>query len=448
MIRWAERELSSWGRVHKAQCLAARPERHSDLLSTMTDSLAMGGSMLAYGAGRSYGDVALNSGGRSVITTRLDRMLAFDSVTGLLVAETGVTFGEILATFLPLGFAPPVTPGTGFATLGGGVANDVHGKNHHISGSLGHHVEWLELRLPSGECRRLTRVESGPLWRATIGGLGLTGLIERIALRLKRVPSNALKVHKRRISNLNEFLVAFAEHAKTDYVVGWIDALARGSSLGRGILETGTPTNLGIEPSNVTPRRMPFDLPSIALNSTTVQAFNALYRRHVPSAGLERTMHYAKFLYPLDAIHDWNRIYGKRGFHQFQSLIPYEAGETALRKLLECVAQSGQGSFLAVLKAMGERGLGYMSFPAPGYTLALDFPNSPGVTTLLTKLQFITADHGGRVYLAKDDTLPPGQLPAMYPELEEYRAVLAEIDPQGRIDSDLSRRLGIRKRSS
>jgi decaprenylphospho-beta-D-ribofuranose 2-oxidase len=403
------------------------------------------GPLLAFGAGRSYGDVALNSGGRAVITTRLDRLLSFDRDTGLLIAEPGVTFGTLFATFLPLGFAPPVAPGTGFATLGGGVANDVHGKNHHVRGSFGQHLEWIDLRLPNGESRRLTRADDSPLWRATLGGLGLTGMIERVALRLERVPSNALVVRKRRIRDLDEFLAEFQASSQAEYVVGWIDALARGPHLGRGILETAARAERSLDSAAAGSRRVPFDLPSFALGHATVRAFNAVYRRHVPAGGTEGTMHYAKFLFPLDAIHEWNRIYGRRGFHQFQCLVPFEGGAGALRQLLESIAQSGRGSFLAVLKAMGERGAGYLSFPAPGYTLALDFPNAPGVSELLARLERITADHGGRVYLAKDATLPPELLPAMYPDLDRYRAVLDEIDPHGRLSSDMARRLAIRR---
>ena len=440
MSRWADKELAGWGRVHTGRCLAARPERQVELAA----AFAAEGTVLAHGAGRSYGDVALNSGGRVVITTRLDRLLAFDRDSGVLVAEPGVTFGELFATFLPLGFVPPVAPGTGFATLGGGVANDVHGKNHHVAGSLGRHLEWLDLRLPSGESRRLTRADNSPLWRATLGGMGLTGLIERVALRMRPVASNALQVQKRRIRDLDEFLSAFAEHSQTDYVVGWIDALARGRELGRGILETATPAERSLPPADAKQRRVPFDFPSGALNAVTVRAFNAVYRHHVPEGGSERLMHYGRFLFPLDAIHEWNRVYGRRGFHQFQCVLPFEAGAAALRRLLESIAQSGRGSFLAVLKAMGERGTGYLSFPAPGYTLALDFPNAPGVATLMAGLERITADHGGRVYLAKDATLHPSLLPTMYPELDWYRAVLDEVDPQRRLVSDLARRLAIR----
>ena len=216
-------------------------------------------------------------------------------------------------------------------------------------------------------------------------------------------------------------------------------------NLGRGILETATPAEQSLEPADAKHRRVPFDFPSIALNEITVRAFNAVYWRRVPTEGTERTMHYANFLFPLDAIHEWNRIYGRRGFHQFQCVVPFEGGAAALRQLLEGIAQSSQGSFLAVLKAMGERGSGYLSFPAPGYTLALDFPNAPGVGSLMAELERITADHGGRVYLAKDATLHPALLPTMYPELDLYRAVLDEVDPHERMSSDMARRLAIRK---
>jgi decaprenylphospho-beta-D-ribofuranose 2-oxidase len=439
--RWAERELSGWGRVHKARCLAARPERQPELAATLEGE----GSLLAFGAGRSYGDVALNGGGRAVITTRLDRLLSFDRDSGILVAEPGVTIGALFETFLPLGFAPPVAPGTGFATLGGAVANDVHGKNHHLRGSFGDHLEWLDLRLPSGESRRVVRDDASPLWRATLGGLGLTGLIERVALRLERVPSNALVVRKRRIENLDAFLAAFEAEAQSDYAVGWIDALARGRELGRGILETAAPARRGLDSVVRRGVRVPFDFPSFALGRASVRAFNAMYRRQVPEGGVERPMPYAKFLFPLDALHEWNRIYGRRGFHQFQCLVPFEAGAGALRRMLEDIARSGQGSFLAVLKAMGRRGSGYLSFPAPGYTLALDFPNATGVRELLARLERIAADAGGRVYLAKDSTLSADLLPAMYPDLERFRDVLEEIDPDGRLGSDMARRLAIRR---
>ncbi len=440
MSRWAETNFVGWGRVHQARSLAARPERMGELEAAFTAD----GSLLAHGAGRSYGDVALNGAGRTLVTTRLDRLLSFDAATAVLVAEPGVTFADLFKVFVPKGFVPPVAPGTGFATLGGGVANDVHGKNHHVAGSLGEHLEWVDLRMPDGTRRRVHPSDDAPLWRATIGGLGLTGLIERVALRMRPVASNALTVRKRRIRDLDEFLAAFAEESQTEYVVGWIDALARGAALGRGILETASPAAHDIAEPALRRRTVPFDLPTFALNSVTVSAFNAMYRRHVPADGSTSLMTYERFLFPLDAIHQWNRIYGRRGFHQFQCVLPFAEGAPALRRLLESIVRSGRGSFLAVLKRMGEKGRGYLSFPAPGLTLALDFPNAPGATALIAELERITADNGGRVYLAKDGTLAPEMLPVMYPDLPLYRALLDEIDPRHRFTSDMSRRLAIR----
>lgn len=442
-LRWADKTLNGWGRVQRVPSKVARPERTADLARLHAE--AGGDTVLAYGAGRSYGDAALNGAGRSVDMSRLDRFVEFDADTGRLVAETGVTFADVIATFLPRGFMPPVTPGTGFATLGGGIANDVHGKNHHQAGSLGRHVEWFDLRLPSGDLRRVDAQSEPDLWRGTLGGVGLTGIVERLCLRLERVPSNAVRVRRRRLRDLDEQLAALSEEqTRSRYVVSWVDALARGRSLGRGILEAAVASDTNITATGRRAWRLPFDLPAFALGSTTVGAFNNAYYGRVPESGDERLQHYTRFLFPLDGIHDWNRLYGRRGFHQFQCVVPFEAGATALAKLLEAIAASGRGSFLAVLKAMGEVGEGYLSFARPGYTLALDFPNANGVTELIGRLERITCDHGGRTYLAKDSTLTPALVREMYPELSQFQALLARIDPLGRTDSDMARRLALR----
>ena len=438
MPRWAQKELMGWGRVHRVQTKAARPERAADLAGIVGDA----DSLIAYGAGRSYGDSALNGGGRTVLTSRLDRFLGFDETTGDLDIEAGASFTDVIKTFLPRGFLPPVVPGTGFATLGGGLANDVHGKNHHQAGSFGQHVSRFDLRLPSGELRSV--LPGTPLFDATVGGVGLTGIVERLSLRLKRVPSNAIEVRKRRIHNLDDYLAAFAqEKDRSDYVVGWIDALARGRHLGRGILESASPSTQGVDAAAKKIKRVPFDFPGFALNPLSVRAFNALYYHRVSAGGSEGRMPYQSFLFPLDALHDWNRIYGKRGFHQFQCVVPFESGREALVQMLSLISKSGQGSFLAVLKALGGAGSGHLSFPIPGYTLALDFPNTSGATALIAQLERITCDHGGRTYLAKDSTLSAENLRRMYPKLGAFEAVLHEIDPGGRMTSNLARRLGL-----
>lgn len=439
---WAEKELAGWGRVLRSTAEVARPERLRSVAEHVNEAHA---SLLARGSGLSYGDAALNGGGRVILMSRLDRLLALDEVAGSLTVEAGATFGDLVRTLLPLGYLPAVVPGTGFATVGGGLANDIHGKNHHRSGSIGQQLEWLELRTPDGNLHHIQGDEEDVLLRATLGGVGLTGVIERASIRVERVPSNAVAVRRERIANLDGFLQRLREEQeRTPYVVGWIDALARGAQLGRGILELASPSHEGIASDNGRTRRVPIDFPALALNRWSVRLFNELYFRRIPAQGRAELLPCEKFLFPLDALHDWNRIYGRRGFHQFQCVVPYESGASALRQMLGLIADAGLGSFLAVLKAMGPAGKGYLSFPQPGYTLALDFPNGPAVVGLIARLESITSEHGGRTYLAKDATLTPARLQQMYPQLDRFRDVLAQVDPHGRMASDLSRRLHLR----
>jgi decaprenylphospho-beta-D-ribofuranose 2-oxidase len=433
--------LAGWGRVQRAACRATRPERFAEAQAAFREPHGARGLCL-YAGGRSYGDCALNDGGAALITTRLDRVLRFDEATGLIEVEPGVTFQRLLAAFLPRGFLAPVTPGTGFATIGGAVANDVHGKNHERDGSFGQHVTEIDLLCPDGTARTVTPADT-TLFRATLGGLGLTGFITRIAFRMKRVPGAWVQVREQRIGDLDRFLDAMAERADAPYCVGWIDATSRGAALGRGILEVAAPlaSDFAAPPSRR--RAVPVDFPGFALNPLTVAAFNAVYWRRVPAEGRTRPVHLGRFLYPLDAIQGWNRIYGRRGFYQFQCVVPYETGPAALRDLLETIATSRQASFLAVLKRLGAGRAGYLSFPMPGYTLALDFPRKPGIEEFYARLCAVTLRAGGRVYLAKDALLTGPMLRAMYPEFASFQQVLAEIDPQRRLQSDMARRLAL-----
>ena len=446
MPRWAELELSGWGRVAHSRSHVARPERAGDWRGILDDPIAQAHGLLVRGAGRSYGDLAQNGGGAVALTERLDRVLSFDDNTGVLVAEAGVTLGDLLRLLLPRGWRPAVLPGTGLATLGGAVANDVHGKNHHGAGSFGHHLLSIDLRLPDGRPLTVTPEQDPDLFRATVGGLGLTGIIERVAMRAVRAPSNAVVLEKRRIEDLDGFLSGF-KSAHAEHVVGWIDALARGRRLGRGVLECAdaSPASLPARPARA--RRWPLEGPPGLLSPLAVRAFNACYWRRVPSGGIRTTVPIDRFLFPLDALHEWNRMYGRRGFHQFQCVLPIESGPRGLRLLLERISSTGHASFLAVLKAMGPEGRGMMSFPMPGLTLALDFPNAPGAAEFIAQLERITLDHGGRVYLAKDALLSPAALPRMYPQLPRFEQVLMEVDPQQRMRSELARRLGIRSRT-
>jgi decaprenylphospho-beta-D-ribofuranose 2-oxidase len=437
-MRKAAVTLTGWGRSPAAACDAARPERFAEAVDGFTQDRAAGGIGL-YGAGRSYGDAALNSGGTALITTRLDRILAFDAATGLIQVEPGVDFRRLLKSFLPRGWLVPVTPGTGFTTIGGAVANDVHGKNHELDGSFGQHVTELDLLTPDGVTRTL--VPSDDLFRATVGGVGLTGFITRVAFRMKRVPGGQVRVREERAENLDAFLAAMQDAAGASYAVGWIDGAAGGNRLGRGILETAEPVEGDFTQPPEHGRAIPVDFPGFALNPLSVAAFNEVYFNRVPRSGRTGEKPWGTFLYPLDAIHGWNRIYGKRGFVQFQCVVPFDTGPRALRALLEVIAASHRASFLAVLKRMGAGRAGFLSFPMPGLTLALDFPRGPGIEALYARLCGITLDAGGRVYLAKDALLDAATFRHMYPEFGRFAATRQAVDPSRRLQTDMARRL-------
>lgn len=443
-MNWKDATLTGWGRVLHARTLVGRPERLAEL--DTAPALAERGGLIARGAGRSYGDAALNAGGRTLLTTRLNRMLSFEPATGELVCEPGVTFGDLIETFAPRGFMPPASPGTAYATIGGAVANDVHGKNHDVHGSFGDHVRWVELLLANGRTVRIGPDHDPELFAATIGGLGLTGVMRRIAFHLLPGASAAVEVRERRMVDLDAYLTAFAEtRGKATFSVGWVDALAKGDALGRGIFETA---EFAPAPGPAaTPARraaMPVDLPGFILNPMSVRLFNAVYFARVPAAGRTRIKPLGRFLYPLDAIGDWNRIYGKRGFYQFQCVLPDAESPAGLRMLLETIAAAGRGSFLAVLKTLGGDGRGHLSFPMRGHTLALDFPRAQGAEELIGRLIRIAGERGGRVYLAKDALLGAEDFRAMYPRVGEFERVLARVDPGGRFASDLARRLKLK----
>ena len=433
-------KLTGWGRSSYATSRVVEARTAEDVLAALRDPAAM--PVVARGAGRSYGDASLNEGGYLIQTTAMKAVHAFNQQSGEIVIDPGVTFGDLLQSYAGLGWIAPVTPGTQFATLGGSIANDVHGKNHDRDGSIGDHVRWLDLALPDGTLKRVDPESEPDLFAATLGGIGLTGVITRICLQMKRVPSSMLLVRERRAANLDEYLDALQEsRTSSRYSVGWIDGLSSGRSLGRGILETADHIE---DPQPLQRRwraRMPLDLPELAFNSWSIGLFNQLYYHRIPARGRERRLDLAQFFYPLDAIADWNRMYGRRGFVQFQCVIPDAEARAALHELLRAISASGLASFLAVIKTLGRAGLGCLSFPAPGITLALDFPVRDNTPALLARLHAITAEHGGRIYLAKDSCVPAGLLPQMYPRLTQFRTVLGRVDPQRRMRSDMSNRL-------
>ncbi|WP_066093683.1 FAD-binding oxidoreductase [Xanthomonas massiliensis] len=401
------------------------------------------GSMLVRGNGRSYGDSCLNPGGTLLHARPMDRFIAFDPGSGLLRCECGVTLSEVIDLVLPQGWFLPVTPGTRFATVGGAIANDVHGKNHHSMGNFGHHVRRMELLRSDG-----TRLELSPqadddrLFAATIGGLGLTGLITWAEIQLRRVPGPWLESESIRFGNLDDFFTLSAESARTcEYTVAWIDCLASGKRLGRGhFLRSDHAASIAEECPRVrdSHRVMPFTPPFSLVNPLSLRAFNTLYYWRQPRRCKRAISHYQSYFYPLDGIGHWNRMYGPRGFMQHQCVLPPATAREGVAALLREIAHSGQGSFLAVLKEFGTiASIGMLSFPRPGTTLALDFPNGgPDVFRLLDRLDAIVAEAGGAIYPAKDARMSPAVFRGGYPRLQEF---CQYVDPA--FSSGLWRRL-------
>ena len=437
MMRWKETTYSGWGRAINAKGKIARPEKVAALNAIMAQTPAP-----AIGNQRSYGDTALNTDGHVTDMTRLDRFLNFDPETGLLEAEAGATIGDILKTFAPKGWMPAVIPGTGFATLGGCIANDVHGKNHQIAGSFGQHVESILLAGANGKPQRISLKRNAPLFRATIGGLGQTGVILTARIHLAKCSGGTMAVQERRMADLDSFMDGFGASTAA-YSVGWIDTTASGVDLGRGILEEANISTGAFAPPRNN-RSIPFNAPGFVMSKPMVKLFNRLYLRRVPQDGRDRERPLSDFFFPLDRILNWNRLYGKSGFHQFQCVLPHDTARTQLTKLLEEIGNSRLCSPLSVLKQMGAGRAGMMSFPMEGMTLAVDIANKRGATTLLARLNDITLSGKGRVYLAKDSSLDPTYLSGMNPELTAFREVVAKADPEGVFATDQSRRLNLR----
>ena len=441
-------ELAGWGRYPRARAEVVRPETVSSLDVTRWEHV------LARGLGRSYGDAALSKEGVVLLTTRLNRFLGFDERAGVLRAEAGVSLAEVLEVFAERGWFPPVTPGTKYVTLGGCVAADVHGKNHHREGSFGAHTLALEVLLADGRRVRCSPQENPDLFRATVGGMGLTGVITEVTLRLKPVETSFVIVRHHAARDLAESLAVQSDPTFDDeYTVGWVDLLARGAGAGRGVFIRGQharaeelPSDLRAlaRPATGTRFELPFDLPSWALNRTSAAAFNALYFRRQGGKHAAFVSDFNRFFYPLDAVGGWNRAYGRKGFVQYQCVLPPAESERGLRRMQEALAESGEPCFLAVLKRFGEGAPGLLSFPAPGFTLALDFPvRGDSLFALLRKFDDIVLEHGGRVYLAKDACLDPEKFRLMYPRFPEWLEIKRRVDPRDRFRSELSRRLGV-----
>lgn len=440
-------KMSGWGRYPVLDCAVTRPETEADLAAALA-----GGPVIARGNGRAYGDSAMNT--RATLDMRrFSHMLEFDAATGVLVAEAGVILGDIIAAFLPRGWFPPVTPGTKFVTLGGMIAADVHGKNHHRDGSFGNFVDWIDVMGADGRVRRASRDKQKTLFEWTIGGMGLTGIILRAAIRLRPVDTGWIRQTTVATATLSETLAAFARADDATYSVAWIDCLARGDMLGRGLLMLGEHAGIGdldarrrISPLATGPRRkksVPFDLPGIALNPLVMRGFNTAYWKNgARKAGSETYIGWDSYFYPLDAVLGWNRIYGRKGFVQFQCVLPPDQAASGLRAILAATSAAGQGSFLAVLKRFGPQESRF-SFPMQGDTLALDFPATPRALALLGRLDRIVLDHGGRFYLAKDARMPRDVFAASEPRAAAFARARAKTGAGAGFASVQSERLGM-----
>ena len=412
--------VASWGRVRQALHEVRRPA----FLDQAREALQGPRPQLCYGMGRSYGDVCMNANGGLIVTSSLDRFMSIDRERGVVRAEAGLTLERLLRVTVPHGWFVPVAPGTKHVTLGGAVANDVHGKNHETAGTFGCHVVSLGLARSSGEVLTLSRDRHAGLFAATVGGLGLTGLILWVELQLVPIRSAFVEMEALPVTDLGNFFRLAESSAQWPYTVAWVDCLAKGRAIGRGVFFRGRHDEHGERQIHRGARAaVPFDAPGALLNSCTIGLFNELYRRR-PWVFGEKRVHYDSFFFPLDAIDGWNRLYGRRGFYQQQCVVPMPGAASALERLLQLCVEHGEGSFLVVLKLFGTRpSPGLLSFPMPGATLALDFPNKGASTSrLLARMAEQVAAVGGRLYPAKDATMPAEVFRAGYPAWKEVEA--------------------------
>jgi len=431
-------EVHGWGRYPRADASVSFPATPRQCRAL----LACSDNLIARGLGRSYGDSSM---AMNMLDTRyLDHFHSFDESTGMLTCAAGVSFDDILRIFVPKGWFLPVTPGTRFVTVGGAIASDVHGKNHHLEGSFCDHVSGLELLLGNGERVETSPTDKPELFHATCGGMGLTGVILSATVCLKPISSSEIVETTIKAPDLDAVLTAFEEDASTTYTVAWIDCLARGRQLGRSLLMLGEHAQSG--PLTVQARKptpVPFDMPAGFLNQATVKTFNALYYGKARQAKQTRRIPFEPYFYPLDALADWNRLYGKPGFVQYQFVLPKGSGSDGLKKILERIAKTGRGSFLAVLKVLGKGNDNHLSFPQEGYTLALDFKVEPATFDLLDELDQRILEYGGRIYLAKDARMSEGTFKTGYPRWQEFEEIRGRWHAIGKFASIQSKRLGL-----
>ncbi len=450
---WSTQEMAGWGRYPVVEGLAARLEKRKDAHAAL--AAREGDSLLGVGRGRSYGDVGLNSDGRALLTERLNCMLDFDPNTGWLKCEAGVTIYEMIEVFAPRGFFPPVVPGTRHVTAAGALANDIHGKNHHVDGTWADHVRNVEILTASGDVVFCDAEQEPELFWATVGGLGLTGFILSMEVRLTPIQSQFIEFENTRVENLDHFFEISAATKGYTHTVTWVDCLQSGQNMGRGIFMAGRHAHAQDSSEQVdrvaelTDHLERFvDLQGVGqnwfLNKLTMKAFNEAFYRKQYRKKLSGLVGFKPFFFPLDIVRNWNHVYGPRGFLQYQIVLPHERDHAVLSNVLKTISTSGMASFLSVLKEFGDKVHGGLSFPQPGVTLALDIPNhGSALLQMLDRLDDMVAEAGGRVYLCKDARLSQANFRKMYPEWEHWRAVKEAWDPAHVFQSDMGRRLGL-----
>jgi FAD/FMN-containing dehydrogenase len=443
--RGAKVTLSGWGANLRVDCYLQEPETRAEVGAMLDRS-----GSVARGLGRSYGDAAVNGGGQVLGLQRLNQYLGFEEETGTLTCEAGVSLEQIVRDFAPRGWFPMITPGTKLVTVGGCIANDVHGKAHHVQGSFMSCVVSMTMLLASGEVVTASRDQNADLFFGSFGGMGLLGIVLTATIKLRRIETTYFRQRSILVPDLTAMLAALDEQDKLfPYSVATLDVFAKGARLGAGVLTVGDharladlPTKLAAAPLRVaSPLRVsvPFELPEFTLNPLTMRVVNAVIQRIQASA--KPLGHYEGFFYPLDRILHWNRGYGRRGFTQYQFVIPFEDGEKNLRDILTTMLSAGELPFLNVLKRMGKGNECPLSFPREGYTLAIDFPIRGNTQALLKKLDRKVRDAGGRIYLGKDSFLGAGDFRAMYSEVPRFLELKAKLDPQKVFTSNLARRL-------
>ncbi|MDX1491112.1 MAG: FAD-binding oxidoreductase [Pseudohongiellaceae bacterium] len=436
-------QVHSWGRFPKTDSKIVRPQSLAQVQELLAAHQQLEPSgLIARGCGRSYGDSALAS--TLVCTGLLDHFISFDEDKAEVKCAAGVSLSSLLEHFVPRGFFLPVVPGTRFVSLGGAIASDVHGKNHHIDGSFGAHVKELSLLLANGELISCSPTHNADLFHATCGGMGLTGIIVDATISLKPISSSCIEQRSFKAQNLSEIFALFDEYKDASYSVAWLDCLAKNEHLGRSILYIGEHAERGaLDAIKRSKLPIPIDAPSFMLNRYTMGAFNKLYFHKPIKEGSKQIIGLQPFFFPLDSIESWNRLYGKNGFVQYQFLVPTDAAKDAIEKVLNTTRNAGKGSFLSVLKKFGPANKNWLSFPKPGYTIALDFKWEPSLEAVLRELDAIIIDHGGRLYLTKDARMSEQMFKAGYENWNKFVQLRQETGADKVFNSLQSRRLGL-----